>query len=178
MGTFFCEKWCIKRWGLDLGAEPPRIKFFECPPPPGHCTRIYPMAFRSRPPLSASCPYAAALPHVLFETARSPPIPNPIMESGQTVQPISLLAIMPILTLAPQLTAKTLNPSMLQLSCKDPSEPRSDFHVSRPSVVLRYCPSAISENKESAVLFMRIKCFSSCLRILIPRQILENELFQ
>ena len=110
--------------------------------------------------LSVCCSVTTA--HVLFETARSPPIPNQIVESGQLPQPISLLAIMPILALAPQLPPKTLNPSTLQLSCKDPSEPRSDFHVSRPSVVLRFCPSAISENKESAVLFMRIKCFSSC----------------
>ena len=43
-----------------------------------------------------------------------------------------------------------LNPCLLQLSCREASEPISDFHVSRPSEVLRYCPSAIREYKESA----------------------------
>ena len=139
-----------------------------------YCTRIYPMALRSLSPLSV--PYFAALPHV-FDGSWAPPLPNPILESEQTKQLFSLLATMPILVFA-QTPSKTLNPSMLQLSCKDPSEPRSDFHVSRPSDVARCCPSAISENKESAVLFMRIKCFSSRPRIFIPRQILEKDVFQ
>ena len=139
-----------------------------------HCTRIYPMALRSLSPLSA--PYFAALPHV-FDCSGCPPLPNPILESGQTKQLFSLLAIMPILVFA-QLPIKTLNPSWLQLSCKDPSEPRSDFHVSRPTDVGRCCPSAISENNESAVSFMRIKCFSSSPWIFIPRQILEKDVFQ
>ena len=141
-----------------------------------YCTRIYPMALRCLSPLSALC--IAALPHV-FDGSGAPPLPNPILESGQTKQPFSLLEIMPILVLAHDVGVPiTLNPSMLQLSCKDPSEPRSDFHVSRPSDVARCCPSAISENKESAVLFMRIKCFSSRPRIFIPRQILEKDVFQ
>ena len=139
-----------------------------------YCTKIYPMALRSLSPLSVL--YFAALPHV-FDGSWAPPLPNPILESGQTIQPFSLLAIMPILVFA-QPPSKTLNPSMLQLSCKDPSEPRSDFHVSRPSDVARCCPSAISENKESAVLFMRIKWFLSRPRIFIPRQILEKDVFQ
>ena len=139
-----------------------------------YCTRIYPMALRYLLPLSALC--IAALPHV-FDRSGAPPLPNPSLESGQTKQPFSLLAIMPILVFA-QPPSKTLNPSMLQLSCKDPSELRSDFHVSRPSDVARCCPSAISENKESAVLFMRIKCFSSRPRIFIPRQILKKDVFQ
>ena len=134
------------------------------------------MALRCLSPLSALC--IAALPHV-FDGSGAPPLPNPILESGQTKQPFSLLEIMPILVLAHDVGVPiTLNPSMLQLSCKDPSEPRSDFHVSRPSDVARCCPSAISENKESAVLFMRIKCFSSRSRIFIPRQILEKDVFQ
>ena len=142
-----------------------------------HCTRIYPMALRYLSPLSAL--YAAAIPHVFEKSGSPPPEPNPILESGHESQPFWSLAMMPILVLAHDVGVPiTLNPSMLQLSCKDPSEPRSDFHVSRPSDVARCCPSAISENKESAVLFMRIKCFSSRPRIFIPRQILEKDVFQ
>ena len=134
------------------------------------------MALRYLSPLSVQ--YPAALPHV-FKGSGCPPLPNPILESGQAKQPFWSLAMMPILVLAHDVGVPiTLNPSMLQLSCKDPSEPRSDFHVSRPSDVARCCPSAISENKESAVLFMRIKCFSSRPRTFIPRQILEKDVFQ
>ena len=139
------------------------------------------MAFRSLPPLSAWSPSGATLPHV-FEKAGYPPVPNPILESGHKSQPTSLLAIIPILALEQYVKSgsgvTTLKPSMLQLGCKDASEPMNDFHVPRPSDVARYCPSAMSENKESAVLFMSIKCFSFCSWIFIPRQILEKELFQ
>lgn len=41
-----------------------------------------------------------------------------------------------------------LSPSLLLLNCKEASEPISDFHVSRPSEVSRYWPSAIREYKE------------------------------
>ena len=33
-GVLFCQKWYVKSQGLDLGAEPPRIKPFRVPPNP------------------------------------------------------------------------------------------------------------------------------------------------
>ena len=123
-------------------------------------------------PLSPSI--TASFPHVL-ESSGHPAVPNPILES-QFPQSSSLLPRIPILALL--LPLATLNPSLLQLACKEASGPISVFHVSRPRVVERYCPSAISEYKESATLFMRIKTVFCWSWIFIPRQILEKGVFQ
>ena len=69
-----------------------------------------------------------------------------------------------------------LNPSLSQLSCNEPWEPINPFHTSRPSEVARYWPSAISEYRESACLWMTMNL--SCWWIFIPRQILEKDVFQ
>ena len=69
-----------------------------------------------------------------------------------------------------------LNPSLLQPICKEALEPISDFHLSRPSEVLRYSPSAIREYKEFACWLMTINLI--CWPIFIPRQILEKDVFQ
>ena len=84
---------------------------------------------------------------------------------------------MPILALEWELEPpRALNPSLLQLRCKEASEPISVFHVLRPSEVLRYCPSAISEYRELAVLLMTMKLI--CWPIFTPRQILVKDVFQ
>ena len=121
-------------------------------------------------PLSALC--AATFPQVLAPGA----VPKPILES-QLSQSFWSLPRMPILALGwlPR-GLIVLNPSLLQLSCKEPSEPRSNFHASRPSDVLRYSPSAINECKDSAVLFINIKF--TCPPVFIPRQILVKFVFQ
>ena len=120
-----------------------------------HWTKIYPMALMSLSPLSVR--YTAEFPHV-FESSGVPPVPKPILES-QLEQ-----------------LQTALNPSLSQWYCKEPCEPISNFHFSRPSDVLRYCPSAISEYRESACLSMTIKL--SCCPIFIPRQIFEKGVFQ
>ena len=112
-------------------------------------------------------------PHVL-ESSGCPPVPNPILES-QDKQLFSLLATIPIL--APQeLAQMELNPSLLQFVCSKPWEPISVCHMFRPSEMARYCPSAISEYSELAVLLIIINFF--CCPICIPRQIFENGVFQ
>ena len=113
---------------------------------PCQCTKMYPMALMCLFPLSGSC--VATFPHEL-----SPSVPNPILES-QVKQSFSWLAMMPILAL--ELPPLTLNPSMLQFFCKEACEPTTFFHVSRPSEVAWYFPSAINEYKDSAVLLMKM----------------------
>ena len=117
----------------------------------------------------------AAFPQVL-ELSWYPPVPNPILES-QLLHSFSLLPRMPILAFecAP-LVPTALNPSLLQLFCKEACEPISVFHLLRPSEVARYCPSAISEYRELACLLMTMKLI--CWPIFIPRQILEKDVFQ
>ena len=138
-----------------------------------HWTKIYPMALMSLSPLSVR--YTAEFPHV-FESSGVPPVPKPILES-QLEQRSSLLLKIPILALNVLLQLQTaLNPSLSQWYCKEACEPISNFHFSRPSDVLRYCPSAISEYRESACLSMTIKL--SCCPIFIPRQIFEKGVFQ
>lgn len=91
------------------------------------------------------------------------------------MQLFSLLEIIPILALIrlePPHTA--LKPSLLQLYCKDAVEPINFFHVLRPRLVSRYCPSAMSLYKEFAALLMGMKL--SFPSTFIPRQILENGL--
>ena len=140
-----------------------------------HCTKMYPMALMCLSPLSVSC--LASFPHVL-ESSCFPPVPNPILES-QLPQSFSLLPRKPILALeCVLLSLAALNPSLLQLRCKEASDPISVFHVLRPSEVARYCPSAISEYKESAVLFMTRKFVFCWPWIFIPRQMLEKGVFQ
>ena len=132
---------------------------------------MYPMALMDFSLLSPPC--LATFPHVL-KSSGYPPVPNPILES-QVLQSFSWLAMKPILALEwPLLTV--LNPSLLQLSCKEAWEPISVFHVSRPSEVAQYFPSAISEYRESACLSMTMKLI--CWPIFIPRQILEKGVFQ
>ena len=112
---------------------------------------------------------------VELETSCFNPVPNPILES-QVEQWFPWLATIPMRALEWELSNRALNPSLLQLTCKEASEPISSFHVSRPSVALRYCPSAISEYGELACLLMTMKLI--CWPIFIPRQILEKDVFQ
>ena len=131
------------------------------------------MALMCLSPLSGE--YVASFPHVLESSCR-PPAPKPIRES-QEPQSFCSLAVMPILALdRRKLPPTALNPSLLQLGCKEAREPISDFHVLRPSEVARYFPSAISENSELACLLMTMNL--SVLLIFIPRQILEKDVFQ
>ena len=131
------------------------------------------MALMCLSPLSGE--YVASFPHVLESSCR-PPVPKPIRES-QEPQSFCSLAVMPILALdRRKLPPTALNPSLLQLGCKEAREPISDFHVLRPSEVARYFPSAISENSELACLLMTMNL--SVLLIFIPRQILEKDVFQ
>ena len=121
-------------------------------------------------PLSPLC--NATFPHAL-ESPRLLPAPNPILES-QVMQSYSLLPRIPILMLLE--VQRALNPSSLQLDCKEACEPISCFHVLRPSEVPRYCPSAISEYRELACLLMAMNLI--CWPILIPRQTFEKDVFQ
>ena len=141
-----------------------------------HCTKMKPMALRCCSPLSERyC--EASFPHVL-ESSGYPPVPNPILES-QEMQSFSLLLVIPILALeAALLSHTTLNPSLLQLACKEACEPISAFHVWRPSKLLRYCPSAISEYRDLACLLMTMKLICWAIFIHVPRQILEKGVFQ
>ena len=141
---------------------------------PFYCTKMYPIVgilFT----LSAD-PYnhEAAYPHVI-ELSGSPPVPNPILES-QVLHSFSLLPSIPILALEWRSSETALKPSLLQWSCKEPFEPINAFHFSRPSDVLRYLSSAISEYRESACFLMTMNL--SCWSIFIPRQILEKGVFQ
>ena len=138
-----------------------------------YCTKMYPMALMYLSPLSVR--YLASLPHV-FELLGFPPVPNPILEL-HVEHAFSLLLTIPILALEYPLELQTtLNPSLLQLYCNEPWEPINSFHFSRPSEVARYWPSAISERRESACLWMTMNL--SCWSIFIPRQILEKDVFQ
>ena len=131
------------------------------------------MALMCLSPLSGAC--VAWLPQVL-ELSKSPPVPNPILES-QLLQSFSWLPMKPILAFEWRLFVPTaLNPSLLQFSCKEASEPISVFHVLRPNEVARYCPSAISEYRDLACLLTTMKLI--CWPIFIPRQILEKDVFQ
>ena len=137
------------------------------------CTKIYPMALIPLAPLSPLS--VASFPHAL-ESSGLPPVPNPILES-QVLQSFFWLPRKPILAL--KLSAKVvtaLKASLLQWGCKEASEPISVFHVSRPTEVARYSPSAISEYRELACLLMTMKLI--CWPIFIPRQILEKGVFQ
>ena len=131
------------------------------------------MALMCLSPLSAKC--VAWFPQVL-ESSKFPPVPNPILES-QVWQSFSWLLTKPILALENDIRVPlALKPSMLQLSCKEASEPISVFHVLRPSEVARYCPSAINVYRELACLLMTMNLI--CWPIFIPRQTLENGVFQ
>ena len=150
-----------------------RLKIWEVDCVPCYCTRIYPMALMCLCPLSGEC--VAWFPQVL-ESSVKPPVPKPILES-QVRQLFSWLAMMPILALEwRRLSPTALNPSLLQLRCKEAREPISHFHVLRPNEVARYFPSAISENSELACLLMTMNL--SWLPIFIPRQILEKGVLQ
>ena len=136
-------------------------------------TKMYPIALMCWSPLSPPC--WASLPHVL-ESSLYPPVPNPILES-QLLQTFWLLATIPILALEWLLSVhRTLNPSLLQLGCKEARDPMSFFHVLRPSEVARYLPSAISEYRDLAWWLMTTDL--NCWPIFIPRQILSNGVFQ
>ena len=153
---------CRVQWG--------RIKLSSL-----YCTKIYPMAFMFLSPLSDVAPFIALFPHVL-ESSVCPPVPNPILES-QLLHSPSLFPRIPILALAKELRLEAaLNPSLLQLVCREAWEPISFFHVLRPSDVARYFPSAISECREAAFLLITMNLI--CLPIFIPRQILEKDVFQ
>ena len=108
----------------------------------------------------------------LIESSCLPPVPNPILEL-QEWQSRSSLARIPILALERVVMVHSaLKPSLLQVSCKEASGPTTDYHLPRPSEVLQYCPSAISEYRELALLVISIKLI--WLLILISRQILEK----
>ena len=124
-------------------------------------------------PLSAAP--TASLPHV-FLSSCFPPVPNPILESGD-LQSFCSLPRIPIRALEwLSQSPLALNPSLLQLRCNEALEPISDFHVSRPREVFRYFPSAIRENKDLACFVILVKFM--CWPIFIPRQILVNDALQ
>ena len=132
-----------------------------------YCTNIYPKAFMFL--------LEAWFPQVL-ESSFSPPVPNPTLELHE-VQSSSLLPRIPILVFERFAQVHSaLNPSLLQWSSKEAPETISENHVSRPSEIERYCPSAISECKELALSLNSIKLI--WLLIFIPRQILEKDVFQ
>lgn len=144
-----------------------------------YCTKIYPIPFILLSPFSGFQP--ATLPQTLVSSG-CPPVPNPILESQPMHDPSSSLLMMPIrarVRAPPKLplsnSATTLNPSTLQYVCKEPREPIYAIHASRPSEVLRYCPSAIRECKESACLSMTAKRIFWLM--FIPRQILVGRQF-
>ena len=87
------------------------------------------MALMCLCPLSDEC--LATFPHVLVSSGY-PPVPNPILES-QELQSFSLFPTMSILALP----IATLNPSLLQLRCKDTCDIISGFHMLRPRKVAR-----------------------------------------
>jgi len=126
-----------------------------------HLIKIYPMTLVS---LSPHGPLFAGHP-----------VPNPMKES-QVLQSFSLLPRIPILALV--LPQYALKPSLLQFACKSPFEPSSAFHVLRTNDVVRNFPSAISEYRESAFLFIVIKFVVASPGIFMPRQTLENDVFQ
>ena len=108
---------------------------------------MYPIALMCWLPLSSRA--VASLPHVL-DSSCLPPVPKPIRES-QLLQSFSLFPRIPILALDQALwILTTLNPSLLQLSCKEARDPMRFFHLLRPSEVARYLPSAISEYRDLA----------------------------
>ena len=137
-------------------------------------TNMYPMVLMCLFPLSGE--YLASFPHVLL-SSWCPPVPNPILESHIT-QSLASLLVIPILALEWGLSLHlALNPSLLQLRCREACEPMRCFHVLRPSdVAHRYFPSAIREYREFACLLMTTNLL--WWPILIPRQILENGVFQ
>ena len=136
-------------------------------------TKMYPMALMCWSPLSP--PVVASLPHVL-ESSLYPPVPKPILES-QLLQTFCSFPIIPILALEALLSVQiALNPSLLQLFCKEARDPISFFQVLRPSEVARYLPSTISEYRDLAGWLMTTD--SNCWPIFIPRQILLNGVFQ
>ena len=100
-------------------------------------TKIYPMTLRFFSPLSSEQQFAT-LPAV-FPTFPQRWVPNPMKESGET-QSFCWFAMRPKRTFewefeyVPYVCA--LNPSRLQLRCKDDPE-INDFHLSRPSCVCR-----------------------------------------
>ena len=107
---------------------------------------MYPIALICFSPLSGD--HLASFPHELLLSG-CPPVPNPILEL-QELQSFSLLPIIPILALDWRGSPPTaLNPSLLQLSCKEASEPISDFHVSRPSKGVAVLP--ISDQRVQGV---------------------------
>ena len=140
---------------------------------PSHFTNMYPMALMCLSPLSAAP--IASFPQVLVSSC-CPPVPNPILES-HLLQSILLSPMIPIRALPKDRSPlAVLNPSFSQLVCSEACKPISFFHVCRPSEVLRYCPSAISECRQFACLLMKMNLI--CWPIFIPRQILEKDVFQ
>ena len=136
---------------------------------------MYPIAWMYWSPLSGAL--FATFPQVL-ESKGFPPVPNPILESHES-HTTWLLPTKPILALEWSLQRQmALKPSILQFCCSEAWEPISVFHLSRPSEVERYCPSAIREYKESAAWFMTRKLIFCSPGILIPRQILVNGVSQ
>ena len=125
------------------------------------------------PPLSGPHSCIATFPHE-FEWSGWPPVPKPILES-QLWQAFSSSARIPIRAFgcwAPKSVQNALNPSRLQFDCSEAIEGSRDFHLSLPSEVGRYFPSAIREYREEAGLLMAMKL--TFLPLFIPRQILLN----
>ena len=134
---------------------------------------MYPMVLMILTPLSGV--WDATLPHV-FVSSLYPPVPSPNLVS-QLLQSFCSLFVIPILALECWILLPTaLNPSLLQFDCREACDPISVFHVSRPSEVARYCPSAMRECREWACLLTTKKLVT--LPTFIPRQILEKDVFQ
>ena len=101
-----------------------------------------------------------------------------ITSSTKSYPGITTTAVaIPILALEwRRLVPSTLNSSMLQLTCKEASEPIKSFHASRPSEMARCYPSAISECRESA--FWSILANLIRLPTFIPTQTLKKGVSQ
>lgn len=132
-----------------------------------HWTKQYPMVLIFFCPLSPFHP--ATFPDVL-DSSGDPADPNPILEFEES-HCFSSLPRIPILDLQGD-PSFALKPSKLQLGCKEACEPISVFHMSQPSEVLRYFPSAINEYRELTCLSMTMTLVWP--PILIPSQILEK----
>ena len=137
---------------------------------------MYPMALVCLSPLSA--PAAASFPHVGVIRLLTSSCTKP--DSGVTGYTVVVVPRIPILALEARLSLySTLNPSLLELSCKNAWDPISAFHVSRPSDVapVSLVSSAISEYIDLAWLLITAVLVVG-VPIFIVRQFLEKSVFQ
>ena len=134
------------------------------------------MTLRFLSPLSGECD--ATLPAAFLTFPKRSPPPSPRKVSGES-QSFCSFAIRPKRTFAWEFIylpyVYALNPSRLQLRCKDDPE-INDFHLLRPRCVCRYFPSAIKSYNDDAG-YEKEKALRLPLYF-IPTQISLNEVLQ